>query len=135
MDTLFEFATRGMRAQAAVDKLCNKPLAHTNDPLTSFKAAEKMVRSGALSEQENQVFGWIKTYLKNHPKKAKDFTAREIAMWRFANKYHVIQRRLSGLRNKGKIGRVRLDGGICCGPKPNTKYLVVREGYCAWRLL
>lgn len=132
--TLDEFATRGMKAQAAVDKLCNQPYAHTNDQQTSFDAGQKMVESGKMSVQENQVFGYIEAYLKNHPK-AKDLTAMELAMWRYSNKYHVIQRRMSGLRVKGKIGRVRLDGGICCGSKPNTKYLVVRDGYCVWRVL
>jgi hypothetical protein len=94
------------------------PYAHTKDPQTSFDAGQKMVESGKMSEQENQVFGWIQDYLEKHLV-LKDFTARELAMWRYANKYHVIQRRLSGLSNKGKIGRT--------GER--------RDGYCVWRIL
>ncbi len=97
---------------------CSTALARTKDPQTSKDAAKKMVESGALSEQEAQVFGWIKDYLEEHPVD-KDFTARELAWWRYANKYYIIQRRLSGLRRKGKIERT--------GEK--------REGYCVWRLL
>ena len=110
------------------------PYAHANDVRTSYDAGQRMVESGKMSYQENQVFGWIQDYLEEHPID-KDFTARELAMWRYANKYDVIQRRLSGLRRKSKIGRVRLDGGICCGPKPNTQYLEVRDTYCVWRVL
>jgi len=116
--TLFDFAVAGMKAQAEVDKLCHQPIAHTQDPQTSFDAGQKMIDSGKMSEQEAQVFGWIEDYLQIHPR-AKDFTARELAMWRHANKYHVIQRRLSGLRVKGKIKRT------------SEK----REGYCVWRIL
>lgn len=97
---------------------CSTTLAHTADPQTSFDAGQKMVESGKMSEQENQVFGWIQDFLEEHPED-KDFTARELAWWRYANKYHVIQRRLSGLRHKGKIERT------------SEK----RDGYCVWRLL
>lgn len=104
------------------------PLARDKDPMTSHLAAEKMVESGALSEQENQVFCWIVAYLKVNQK--KDFTPKELVWWRYANKYHVIERRLSGLRNKGKIERLAEDG---------TKWIegkkqMIREGCCVWRL-
>lgn len=122
METLFEFAAKGMRAQAAVDKLCQQPLAHTNDPLASFEAGQKVVESGALSKQEQQVYAEIVLYeerirfLKNY--KHKGVTAKELAKWSGLN-YWVIQRRLSGLRTKGKIERT---GDI-------------RDGSNAWRLL
>jgi len=92
------------------------PVAHRDDPITSYEAAEKMIKSGALSQQENQVYTWIVSYLKVNQK--KDFTAKEVVWWRYANKYHIIERRLSGLHRKSKIERT--------GEK--------RDGCCVWRL-
>lgn len=122
MDNLFDFAVAGMKAQAAVDKLC-----HQGDPETSREAAKKMVDSGALSAKENQVYQWILSYLDCNDK--KDFTAKELVWWLYSNKYHTIEHgigrlvlrvsRLSGLHRKGKINRT--------GEK--------RDGCAVWRLL
>jgi len=93
------------------------PLSHTNDPQTSFDAAGRMIKAGKINRQENRVLQAIKIY-QNHLH-YKDFTARELA--KAASSwldYYTIQRRLSGLRNKGKIERT--------GEK--------RDGCCVWRL-
>lgn len=98
------------------------PLAHRDDTMTSFEAADKMVKSGALNRQEQQVYTEIVLYkerirfLKNY--KDKGVTAKELAKWSGLN-YWVIQRRLSGLRNKGKIERTG----------------EIRDGSNAWRLV
>jgi len=110
-------------------------LAHTNDPQTSFVAAVKIVESGALSRQEQQVYAQIVLYeerirfLKNY--KHNGATAKELANWSGLN-YWVIQRRLSGLRNKDKIERLNSKGEIYVeskGQKP-----MIRNGCCVWRL-
>jgi len=90
-------------------------LAHRNDPQTSYDAAEKMVKSGALNRQEERVLDAIKCYVCHSCK--YNFTAKDI----FASStfsYYTIQRRLSGLHHKGKIERT--------GEK--------RDGCCVWRL-
>lgn len=100
MDTLYEF-----------DKLCRR-----NDPQTSKDAAEKMVKSGKLARQERLVLVTIEDVCEALYK--KDFTAKEIVRWNNRFDYYTIQRRLSGLHNKGKIERT--------GEK--------RDGCCVWRL-
>lgn len=94
--------------------LFEKPLAHTNDPITSFDAADKIVKSGALSRQEKQVH---KAIVKFFSVPNRPFTARGLAFVSNID-YFVIQRRLSGLHNKGKIQRT--------GEK--------RDGCCVWRI-
>jgi hypothetical protein len=89
-------------------------LCHRNDPETSFEAAEKMIKSGTLNKQEKEVWIAITDYLSHGD---KDFTAKEIEGWNYQD-YITIQRRLSGLKNKGKIERT--------GEK--------RNGCCVWRI-
>lgn len=108
--TLFEeFIQRGVRAQKAVDKILEPPLSHTNDPQTSYDAADKLIKSGALNRQENEVLGAARHYYNRLGR--IDFTARELANWTEQSPihnhltYHLIQRRLSGLHNKSKIER------------------------------
>ena len=79
------------------------PLSHRDDPATSYEAADKMVKSGKLARQEQGVFNDICRWIIDCDH--KDFTAREIADWVVSGDYYKIQRRLSGLRNKGKIER------------------------------
>jgi len=88
------------------------PLAHTNDPLTSFDAADKMVESGALARQERLVLVAIQDVCRALGR--TDFTPKEIVKWNTRFDYHTIQRRLSGLRNKGKIERTGEKRGGCC---------------------
>lgn len=98
------------------------PYAHTKDPMTSFKAAEKMVKSGKLSHQEQQVFSAIMDvirFARRYHFTAKELTQSFTAFESYDHAYHKIQRRLSGLRNKGKIERT--------GEK--------RNGCCVWRLI
>lgn len=91
----------------------NRPLSHTNDPATSYEAADKMVESGKLNKQEKQVH---KAILEDCF--GRDFTARTLAFVSGID-YFIIQRRLSGLRQKSKIART--------GEK--------RDGCCVWKIL
>lgn len=104
---LFEFAVRGMRAQAEVNKLCQPPLAHTNDHLTSFEAAEKMVKSGKFHYSVEQVREAIKRYCKVYgleftPKEVAEFISEEDKIDYF-KLYIVIQKRKSVLKNEAFI--------------------------------
>lgn len=108
-----------------------KTLCHRNDPETSRQAAEKMVVSGELNRQEQEVFALIKWKKNNSFLVFPTFTAKELSNYRlytekagnFPNvgflNYYTIQRRLSGLHRKGKIERT--------GAK--------RDGCCVWRLI
>ena len=116
-DTLFELGVNLSKGLRDDDKDIARVLVHTKDPLTSYKAAEEMIESGKLSYQENQVWQWINSYLYANQK--DDFTAKELVWWRYSNKYHVIERRLSGLHRKDKIERT--------GEK--------RDGCCVWKLV
>lgn len=78
----------------------SQPLSHTEDPETSYAAADKMVKSGKLSKQELQIYEAIKTCLAEW--NFDDFTAKTLKSYA---DYYTIQRRLSSLRNKGKIER------------------------------
>lgn len=91
-------------------------LFHKSDPETSREAAEKMVRSGKLAQQETMVYIAIKDCLASMT--FNTFTARNVALWSGIN-YYTIQRRLSGLYRKGKIERT--------GEK--------RDGCCVWSLV
>lgn len=93
----------------------SKLITHKADSQTSFEAADKMIESGALSRQEQRVWEAIKCY-KCHIWH-NNFTADELSDVSFID-YHLIQRRLGGLRLKGKIERT--------GQK--------RDGCCVWRI-
>ena len=78
-------------------------LARKENPQTSKDAAEKMVKSGALNRQENEVFDVIKKY-------GLDFTTKDIARsvwWHtempYDKAYDICRKRFSGLQMKGKI--------------------------------
>ena len=101
----------------------SKLITHKADLETSFEAAEKMIKSGALSRQENKVLDAIFSYLSAVTGFSSNFTAKDI----FASStvsYYTIQRRLSGLYRKGKIERV-------------TKgyEFVKRNGCCVWQIV
>lgn len=110
-----------------METLFNKLLYHKkSDPCTSRIAAEKMVKSGALSRREEQVLDAIRCYKCSTWK--EDFTAEELSNSSKIN-YYTIQRRLSGLHNKGKIERTRI--GTNSKGKPIYKK---RDGRCIWRV-
>lgn len=114
--------------------LFDRPLSHTTDPQTSYDAADKIVKSGKLSKQEQEVYKEIILYeeriryLKPYPEN-KGITAKEIANCSDLN-YWMIQRRLSGLRAKGKIERLAKGGTKW----EEGKKQMIRDGSCAWRL-
>ena len=79
----------------------HRPLSHTEDPATSYEAADKLVKSGALNRQEQRVWDEICWWIAH---RYPEFTAKDLAHYADADiNYYTIQRRLSGLRNKGKI--------------------------------
>jgi len=125
----------GCAGKKQMKTLFEPPLARDTDPMTSHEAAEKMVKSGALSRQEQEVYSEIVLYeerirnLRPYPEN-KGVTAKEIANWSGLN-YWMIQRRLSGLRNKGKIERLAKDGTKWVEGKKQ----MIRDNSCAWRLV
>ena len=111
--------------------LACRPLSHTRDPGTSYDAADRMVKSGELSRQEQEILNVIVHYHNRFG--GITFTAKEIASWTEDSPiwnyitYYTIQRRLSGLRNKGKIERISINNN---GNPPWER----RNGCCVWRL-
>ena len=111
-----------------------KTLARTENPQTSKDAAEKMVKSGALSRQEKDVYKAIKEYqfFKG------DFTTKEIAdfmKWlrhdEYYKAYDICRKRFSGLRDKDKIENILI--GI--DEKTGKGIYKRRDGCRVWRLL
>jgi len=117
------------------------PLARDTDPITSHEAADKMVKSGELSAQEELVYDEIKGYVTrqralNYP---DDFTTKDIAR-RMSNLaypyyyyycYDICRKRFSGLHNKGKIERLNTKGELY----KQGDELMRRDGCAVWRLL
>ena len=97
----------------------NYPLARDTDPITSHEAADKMVKSGALNQQQQNIYSAILIWTRH----CDTFTTKDIATcisWCTYDKaYDICRKRFSGLHNKGKIERT--------GEK--------RDGCCVWRLL
>jgi len=97
--------------------LFDRPIAHTNDPQTSYAAGDRMIRTGALSKQERQVFKAIKDYMYIHI----DFTAKDIAgmmsvgrIAEYQENYFKASRRFSGLNRNGLIERTGERRDDCC---------------------
>jgi len=111
-----------MKDLLEAEVLCQQPLSHTNDPQTSYDAAEK----ANLSDQEYEVYVAILNY------KGANFTAKELSEQSGLN-YWTIQRRLSGLRTKGKIKRVEYREHI--SPVTYVLRYSRRDGCCVWRLV
>lgn len=111
--TLFDFAANMARAQQKDNPYTSleSPYAHKDDPQTSFDAAEKMVKSGKLANQEMKVYIAIKDCLASMT--FNTFTAKNIALWSGIG-YYTIHRRLSGLHRKGKIKRTGEKRDNCC---------------------
>ena len=93
------------------------PLAHSNDQITSYRAGERIARTGELSRQEREVHQACKDYLAIHV----DFTAKDIAgimsvknIRNFQDNYYKVQRRFSGLHRKGFIERTDKRRDDCC---------------------
>ena len=120
MDDLFEFAVKGMRAQAEVNRLCQ-----SNNPQTSYDAAEKIVESGALNRQENEVYQAIQGWHSG------GFTTKDIAIkmteYTIGKAYDICRKRFSGLERKGKIETV---------PYEKNPHIYKRRNGCRiWRLV
>lgn len=88
------------------------PLSHSFDPQTSYDAADRMLKSGKLNKQEQYVLDSIHS-IAGSTMLSFNFTAKDIACWTTIS-YYTIQRRLSGLRNKGKIERTGERRNGCC---------------------
>jgi len=111
-----------------------KLLCHKDDPDTSFEAAEKMIKSGALNRQEEQVWIEINLYVTS-PQHLLDgtFTAKDLDDDKDINiGYYTIQRRLGGLRQKSKIERLNTEGTVYQENKGQK--LMKRDKCCVWRL-
>lgn len=102
-----------------------RPLSHTNDPETSYEAADKMIESGKLNDQEFGVYSAILKYGVY-----RNFTAKELSEKSGLN-YWTIQRRLSGLRQKNKIRRVQYREHT--SPVTFVLRCTKRKGCCVWR--
>lgn len=118
--------------------LFDRPLSHTGDPITSYEAADEMVKSGKLNKQEQEVWKEINRGIDNMETclglQHQNFTAKELASWSGID-YFVIQRRLSGLHNKGKIERIKT-GKERIGATDLFKSIYKkRDGCCVWRIL
>jgi hypothetical protein len=75
-----------------------KALAHRTDPPTSHAAAKALVESGKLTEQ----LAWVLDRVKAHP----GCTCWEMSGGNVAH-YHLIQKRMKLLEQKGKVERGR----------------------------
>ena len=88
--------------------LFEPPLSHRQDPPTSFEAADRMVKSGRLNRQEQEVWEALKKAMVNMSSCLStdhcNFTAKQLSGWSGID-YFIVQRRFSGLRNKGRIER------------------------------
>ncbi len=107
--------------------LFEQPLSHKDDVITSYEAADKLIKSGKLSRQEQGVYNDICRYIIdcNH----KDFTPKEIT----GCDYPTIQRRLSGLRNADKIERLNTKGERY---QENKGQELMKRNNCAvWRII
>ncbi len=107
------------------------PLSHRDDPGTSYAAADRLINSGELNRQEQEVY----EVMKRHNRPA-GYTAKELAYIMtgdYTKNYFKVQRRLSGLRHKGKAGRVKIDGTITFAESPDRKDLIERNNCCVWR--
>jgi hypothetical protein len=115
-ETLFDYET--------------KLITHRNDPDTSRQAAQKMIETSKLQQQEKYINDEIKKY--HRLTRRITFTARELANhteMEDGDFYYTIQRRLSGLHLKGYIER------IIIGHKEDGKPIYKkRKNCCVWRL-
>jgi len=107
-------------------------LARKDSPQTSKDAAKRMVESGALSRQEQLVFGAISDYLYWYSK--SDFTPKDIpkAMryYNYDKAYDICRKRFSGLQMKDKIETIWL--GV--DKKTGKNIYKRRDGCRVWRL-
>lgn len=128
---------------------CSTALARTNNPQTSKDAAVKMVKSGELNRQEQQVYKAIVRYINVNPlsKIIKGFTTKEIAtsmseFRRYADYckwYDICHKRFSGLKRKDKIELIQT-GVKVINPEQVPSLRIAkpvykrRDGCRCWRL-
>ena len=94
MENLFDFAVTNARLQAA-------PHSHRNDPLTSFEAGDRAVKSGRRNRETQWVMEQIEKIGRDN------FTALELAGGVRDQNYYIIQKRLSVLAHKHKITQTK----------------------------
>lgn len=127
MNTLFQLGVNLSKGVRDEDKDIARVLARKDNPQTSKDAAEKIVKSGELNRQEDEVFYIIKLYSPS------TFTTKDIAVrmlgYPYYKAYDICRKRFSGLRNKGKIKLVYEDKG-----KPINRIVKRRDGCRIWRL-
>jgi len=94
--------------------LFDLPLAHRNDPITSYEAGDRMLNSGKLVKQQKLVMTAIIT------QRFENWTAKELSIVSGID-YFVIQRRLHELAHKGLIERTGKKREDCCVWKEKGK--------------
>ncbi len=107
------------------------PLSHSKDPATSYEAVDRIINSGELNRQEQEVY----EALKGHDR-PEGYTAKELAKemtGNYAENYHKVERRFTGLRHKGKAGRVKKDGTLTFAGEIIIEEMEVRNRCCVWR--
>lgn len=77
--------------------LFDRPIAHTNDPQTSYDAGEKAIKSGLIESEMDRIRSAIEKHFS-----ISDFTGKELAEKSGIN-YFIVYKRLSVLRSKGEI--------------------------------
>lgn len=109
---------------------CSTKLAHRGDPQTSVDAAKKMIKSGKLNKQQEEVSNIIQHYYNRFGR--TDYTAKELAEWTKQSPiynhidYYIIQRRLHEISH---IERIQI------GETPAGKAIYKkRNGCCVWAL-
>ena len=102
-----------------------KTLARTENPQTSKDAAERMVKSGELNRQEQNIYERILAWTRY----CNDFTTKDIAScvaWCTYDKaYDICRKRFSGLERKGKIVTIWTNDEL---------WPLRRDGCRVWRL-
>ena len=94
------------------------PLAHTTDPSSSHEAVERHTKSGRRVTNCERVYGVVKRY--------PGWTAKELSYFGIAHRIdaHELRRRLTDLKNQGRIERGEQRTCRIAGTKACTWYAV-----------
>ena len=91
------------------EEYLTKLYARKGDPVTSRRAAKRMIKSGKLTKQQKAVLNIIRQYCQDH----KDFTPLDLAGGERNNLYFAIQRRKNELELKGFIKKTGEERDNC----------------------
>ena len=95
-----------MEAQLTLFEQKTTPIVRKRDPITSYKAADKQIKSGRLEFGIAQIKEWAKKYQRAYLR--PDMTAKELAAyiseegkWNYTEVYYLVQKRKSVLVERG----------------------------------